>query len=148
MNRLGKQAQIRSALPISSGCEPAIAWRHASAADVTAYFGAPREETIRGVVITLDGKPAGIICMVWDPACWTLQSEYKPELVPYLRRFPVLRAIAHVMGWVRNSSKPVLAIREPDSDVLVRLGFDQIRGDVFCWPDHTAHLQLDDLERG
>lgn len=127
---------------------PAIAWRHACAADVIEYFGAPREETIRAVVITLGGHPVGIICMVWDAACWTLQSEYKPELAPYLRCFPVLRAISHVMGWVRSSSKPVLAIRENGSDVLVRLGFDQVRGDVYCWPNHTAHLQLDDLERG
>lgn len=133
------QADIR----LMKGAEgPRIAWRYAVAADITAYFGAPRLETCRAVVVTMDEKPVGIIALVSGGGCWTIQSEYKPELEPYLRSMPVLRAIKAAMRWVKSSHKRVYAIRDEGTDALLRLGFECIDGDVYQWPNPAVPKRL------
>lgn len=134
---------VQPEIRLIDGAErPRIAWRYAVAADITAYFGAPRLETCRAVVVTIDEKPAGFIALVSGGGCWTIQSEHKPELEPYLRSMPALRAIKAAMRWVKSSSKPVYAIRDEGTDALLRLGFECIDGDVYQWPNPAVPKRL------
>lgn len=109
-----------------------IAWRHAIAADVdTLYRGRPYE-TLRAIVITLEGRPAAIIGLAKEPDRERAFSEYLPELQPHLRSMPVLRAIQAFMKWVKASAAPVYALSE-GTGILERLGFTHLEENVFIW---------------
>ena len=110
-----------------------ITWAHATAADVTEYFGDTPSETIRAVVIRMDGRPAGIIGMAFESDRMRAFSEYHEELGPYLRSMPVLRATKAAQAMYAASIKPVIAVREGCSGILERLGFTQIDGDLYLW---------------
>jgi hypothetical protein len=109
-----------------------ITWSTATAAEVDElYSGRPRE-TLRALVIRVDGKPAGIIGLAQEPDRFRAFSEYTPELCPHLKRMPVLRAIKAFMAWVEASKVPVYAISE-GTGLLERLGFVSDDGEVFRW---------------
>jgi hypothetical protein len=110
-----------------------ITWGPASAAEVDAlYAGRPRE-TVRALVIRVDGKPAGIIGLAQEPDRLRAFSEVREALCPHLRRMPVLRAIMAFMRWVRASKVPVYAVSE-GTGLLERLGFVQLKGEEYRWP--------------
>lgn len=110
-----------------------ITWGVASAAEVDQlYAGRPRE-TMRALVIRVDGKPAGIIGLAKEPDRERAFSEYTAELCPHLKRLPVLRAIKAFMTWVKASRVPVYALSE-GTGLLERLGFVHVRGEEFRWP--------------
>ena len=110
-----------------------ITWGPASAADVDLlYAGRPRE-TLRALVICVDGKPAGIIGLAQEPDRLRAFSETRDALCPHLQRMPVLRAIKAFMKWVADSQVPVYALSE-GTGLLERLGFVQFNGEEFRWP--------------
>jgi hypothetical protein len=104
----------------------------ACAADVEALYRCRPGETLRAVVVKLDGKPAGIIGLAKEADRDRLFSEYKDELAPHLHSMTILRAIKMVMSWVESSRVPVYAIAE-NPQLLERLGFQQIAGEVYAW---------------
>jgi hypothetical protein len=109
-----------------------ITWGVAPAAEVDElYAGRPRE-TLRAIVIRLDGKPVGIMGLAKEPERDRAFSEYTPELCPHLKRMPVLRAIKAFMQWVEQSRVPVYAISE-GTGLLERLGFIQFRDEEYRW---------------
>lgn len=110
-----------------------ITWGVASAADVDAlYAGRPRE-TLRALVIRVDGEPAGIIGLAQEPDRFRAFSEVRDALCPHLTRMPVLRAIKAFMKWVETSRVPVYALSE-GTGLLERLGFVRTQGEEFRWP--------------
>lgn len=109
-----------------------VAWRYATASDVGALYQRRPNETLRAIVITLDGKPAAILGLAVEPDRYRAFSEHLPELVPHLKRMPVLRAIEHLMQWVKSSRAPVYAISE-GTGLLERLGFKPVGPEIFEW---------------
>ncbi len=110
-----------------------ITWGPASAAEVDALYTVRPRETLRALVIMVDGTPAGIIGLAQEPERFRAFSEYTDELCPHLKRLPVLRAIKAFMKWVEDSKVPVYAISE-GTGLLERLGFVSDDGEVFRWP--------------
>src|ERR1041385_750381 len=110
-----------------------ISWGPATAAEVdTLYAGRPRE-TVRALVIRVDGEPAGIIGLAQEPDRLRAFSEVREALCPHLHRMSVLRAIKAFMRWVEGSAVPVYAISE-GTGLLERLGFIQFKGEEYRWP--------------
>lgn len=110
-----------------------VSWGPATAADVDAlYKGRPRE-TMRALVIRVDGEAAGIIGLAQEPDRLRAFSEVRDALCPHIRRMPVLRAIKAFMRWVEQSQVPVYAVSE-GTGLLERLGFVQFNGEEFRWP--------------
>lgn len=98
------------------------------------FYGELPRQTIRAVVLLLDGEPAGVIGLARNGGCEKLFSEYKPEMQEHLRRFEVLRAIKLAMTLVESSRCEVYAVREEGTDVLLRLGFEHVEDDIYKWP--------------
>lgn len=111
-----------------------VAWRPATAADIRAFYGQPVAQTLRAVVITVDGEPAGLIGLAADGPDQKFFSEEKPVLEQHRGSMAVLRALKHVMGWVARCPQLVVAYSK-NRCLLVRLGFTHVEGDVFVW--HT-----------
>jgi hypothetical protein len=110
-----------------------ITWGIATAAEVDdLYSGRPRE-TLRAIIIRVDGVPAGIVGLAKEPDRDRAFSEYTEALCPHLKRMPVLRAIKAFMQWVESSRVPVYAISE-GTGLLERLGFVRDHGEEFRWP--------------
>lgn len=118
-----------------------IAWRYATAADVEAYYGSARPQTIRAMVVTRNEEPFFIVGLASDHGFKKAFSEYKPGCKPLLKSMSALRAIKTVSGWIEESLLPVVAVaqpNEPESPALLRrLGFAfhsaSDRGDVYEW---------------
>lgn len=89
--------------------------------------------TTRAVVILLDDEPVGVIGVAMGIDCATLYSDAKPELEPHVKRFEVLRAIQLAMTLVKRCGRDVYAIRQDGTDILPRLGFRHLEGDVYVW---------------
>lgn len=96
------------------------------------YAGRPRE-TLRALVIRVDGEPAGIIGLAQEADRLRAFSEVREALCPHLKRMPVLRAIQAFMKWVRTSKVPVYAVSE-GTGLLERLGFVPFKGEEYRWP--------------
>lgn len=109
-----------------------ITWGPASAAEVDEFYSHRPRETLRALVIRVDGKPAGIVGLAQEPDRLRAFSEYTDELCPHLKRMSVLRAIKAFMKWVEESKVPVYAISE-GTGLLERLGFVSDDGEVFRW---------------
>lgn len=84
-------------------------------------------------MLFLDGDPAGIIGLSYDKHYAVLFSEYKPSLVPHISRIQIMRALVLVMRWVHASRRPIYAARSGDTDILEKLGFEQVEGEVYRW---------------
>lgn len=109
-----------------------LTYRFATESDLRRFYGELPRQTIRAVVILLNGEPAGIIGLARDAGCEKFFSESKPELD--LHRFEVLRAIKLAMSLVESSKCDVYAVREEGTDILLRLGFEHFEGDIYKWP--------------
>jgi hypothetical protein len=111
-----------------------LTWGYATAADIDAYYGDRPRETMRAVVIRMDGVAVGVIGLAKEVDRDRAFSECKPVLCAHLRSIVVLRAIKAFMKLVEASRIPVYAISE-GTGVLDRLGFRHVDGDVYEWPN-------------
>jgi hypothetical protein len=109
-----------------------ITWGYACSADVDALYSGRPYETLRAIVIRVNGEPAGIIGLAKEPDRDRAFSEYRPSLAPHLRTIPVLRAIKEFMTWVHASRVPVYAVAE-NPVLLQRLGFKKVAHDIYFW---------------
>jgi hypothetical protein len=121
----------------STAADQRVGWRCASAADIDCYYGERPRQTLRAVVLTLNGAPNAVIGIARQSGYAQLFSEYKPEFRPHLRSMSTLRALKHVMAMIEESKLPVYAIaedKELDSvRILTRLGFVPEKENVFRW---------------
>lgn len=101
------------------------------------FYGELPRQTVRAVVILLDGEPAGLIGLARESGCEKFFSEAKSELD--LRRFEVLRTIKLAMSLVKSSKCDVYAVREEGTDILLRLGFEHVEDDIYKWPSYQQH---------
>lgn len=98
--------------------------RPATRRDAVEYFGRLPRETLRAIVVTLDGRPVGIIGFAKEAFAFQFFSEYKPELEPYLGSVAVLRAIYEALALVRGPCRAYAkAQHAKGAAVLKRLGF-------------------------
>lgn len=111
----------------------ALTWDFASAADIAEYYGGRVYDTMRAVVVKLDGKPVVIIGLAREPERDRLFSDHKPEIADRLKSITVMRALKQVMKWVESSRVPIYAMSE-GSGILEKLGFEQVAGDFYQWP--------------
>ena len=111
-----------------------LTYRFATATDLQRFYGELPGPTVRAVAVLLNDEPAAIIGLARDAGCEKLFSESKPALDPHLRRFEVLRAIKLAMTLVESTRCDVYAVREEGTDVLLRLGFEHVEGDIYKWP--------------
>jgi hypothetical protein len=119
--------------------------RPATQDDIAAYFGEPQRVTVKAIVATLDGVPAGVIGIARQGKTARLFSEFRPEVRPYLKSMTALRAIKAMSESVKQSRLPVYAMvqeDEPDSPrILERLGFvpHELHTGVYVWRDSAWH---------
>lgn len=114
--------------------------RAATATDITAYYGEPCQHTLQAVVIEKAGALVGIIGVVTNGRRKFLFSESKPELGADIRSFSVRRAVIEMSRLAISSKLPVFSVKERDSDVLERLGFERVSGDLYQWPQISGSL--------
>ena len=119
----------------SRGNHGLVAWRYATVEDVLFVYDGAVKPTLRAIVVTLDGEPAGIIGVSREGGIGKYFSEYRDELKPYLRSITVMRAIKASMKFVTDYPGPVYAMagHEEGARILTRLGFTQVNGDLFTW---------------
>lgn len=122
------------------GSDHDLTWRYATRDDLAAFYGEAPRETLRAVVIVLDGQPAGVIGLALGRENARFFSDVREELQPHLKRMPVLRAIKAVMAHVTAYRGPVLAVRDPipgSEQLLRRLGFELVDvqdvGEIYEW---------------
>lgn len=107
--------------------------RPATAADILEYYGEPCRHTMNAVVIDKAGQLVGIIGVVTRFGQKVLFSEYRPELGNDIRSFAVRRAAIEMTRLAISSKLPVFSVKEEESDVLERLGFERVSGDIYQW---------------
>lgn len=108
--------------------------RPATAADITAFYGSPRRQTVEAVMVIKQGQAVGIIGLVLEPHRLVLFADERPELGDDIRAFAVRRAILAMLRRALRSKLPLFSVKAPDSDVLPRLGFERVFGDLYRWP--------------
>ena len=111
-----------------------IAWDYATSRDIDAFYQDRPRETLRAVVVRMDGEPVCLIGLAKDVDYDKVFSEYKPVLEPYLKSITVMRALKQFMKWVESSQVPVYAMSVTDSGILDKLGFEHISGELYQWP--------------
>lgn len=110
-----------------------VTTRPATAADILEYYGEPCQHTMQAVVIEKAGQLVGIIGVATMTGRRVLFSEYRPELGDDIRSFAVRRALMQIVRLALAPKLPVFSVKEPDSDVLTRLGFEPVSGDIYKW---------------
>ncbi len=114
--------------------KPAVTIRPATATDITTFYGSPRRETVEAVMVIKADTPVGIIGLKYEPGRLILFADHRPELGDDIRSFAVRRAVLDMVRRARRSKLPLFSVKEPDSDVLPRLGFERVCGDLYQWP--------------
>lgn len=112
-----------------------IAIRPATATDIAEFYGGARRETVEAVAVVKDGAVVGIIGLKHEPGRRLLFADGRPELGDDIRSFAVRRAIFRMLDQGLRSKLPLFSVRAPDSDLLPRLGFEPICGDLYKWPN-------------
>jgi hypothetical protein len=110
-----------------------ITYGTASASEIDAYYGERPSETIKAIIIRLDGMPAGVIGLARQQGSARAFSEYKPELEPFLKSIAVARAIKAAQKMFASYALPIYAIREGCAGILERVGFVQHSDEVYRW---------------
>lgn len=108
--------------------------RPATAADIADYYGEPRRETVQAVMVMKAGAAVGVIGLKHEPGRLILFADQRPELGEDVGAFAVRRAILQMVRTALRSKLPLFSVREPDSDVLPRLGFERVCGNLYQWP--------------
>lgn len=99
--------------------------RPASRADVLAFYGYLPSETLKLMAIVLGDEVVGVIGLARTLHSTRLFSEHKPELVPYLSRVTVWRAVKAVLRWVDECACVVYVVSD-DRKMMERLGFREV----------------------
>jgi hypothetical protein len=119
-----------------------VTFRFAKAEDIDAYYGSRPAQTLRAIVIQLDGRVTGLIGVARHVDHARFFSEFREELRPHLRALPVMRAIKRAQGLIRESPLPVYAIaEETETDsvrILTRLGFVHYQENIYTWPNSRS----------
>lgn len=110
-----------------------VTWSVATASDIDAFYGERPCQTMKAIVIRRGCHPVGIIGMVLDKHVMRAFSEYVPEFEPHLRSMAVLRAIKAAQQMFSATTWPVIAMRGSDCEILKRVGFELVEGDVYRW---------------
>lgn len=99
------------------------------------FYGRLPSETMRAVVVTLDGAVVAIMGLALGRYASRLFSEFKPEFEPYLRTMTVLRAIKAGLRLLDEHAGRVYAVAQHDEGarLLTRLGFIE-QGELY-WRD-------------
>lgn len=116
--------RVAEASPISAR-ERRLSYRPATAADVEEFYGRAPSETLRAMVILLDGHVAGIIGLARTGYSTRLFSEHRPELVPHLSHITVWRAVKAAMRFV-NECRSAVYVVSSDPRLMQRLGFYEV----------------------
>lgn len=115
-----------------------ISWRLATAGDLIRYYGSPRPQTLRAVVVLRDDEPVGLIGLTHSSSIAHFFSEYRPDFAPQMKTFMGRRviqlALKRAMQFVIESKKPVIAVCDEGTHMLERLGFEQVEGETYRWP--------------
>lgn len=110
---------------------PNIEIRPATAADIAAYYGKPCRDTIEAVMVMRGDAAVGVIGLKHEPGRRILFADAHPDLGTDVGSFAVRRAIVEMVRRGLRSKLPLFSVKEPDSDVLPRLGFERVRGDLY-----------------
>ena len=113
--------------------ERMITFSGAVQADIDEYYGERPHQSMRAIVIKLDGVSAGIIGLSFERDHFKAFSEYKPALEPYLKSMTALRAIKAAQRMFTVSKRPILAVREGCAEILERVGFEALDEDTYLW---------------
>lgn len=111
-----------------------VSVRPATAADIAEFYGAPRRETVQAVMVMKAGAAVGIIGLKHEPGRLFLFADQRPELGADIGSFAVRRAVLAMVQRALRSKLPLFSVRDPDSDVLPRLGFERVCGNLYQWP--------------
>ena len=110
-----------------------LTYRYATAEDLRKFYGEPQRVTTRAVAVLLDGDPVAIIGLAFCAGCAKMFSDTKTAVEPYMRTMTALRAIKFAMTLADECSRDVYAIRQEGTDILPRLGFEQVDNEVYRW---------------
>ena len=102
-----------------------LSYRPATAQDVEEFYGRSPYETLRAMVILLDGRVAGIIGIARTGYSTRLFSEHRPELEPYLSSVTVWRAVKAALRFVDECRSSVYVVSS-DPRMMRRLGFEEV----------------------
>lgn len=108
--------------------------RPATAADIADFYGERQRATLQAVMVIKDGAPVGVIGLKHGYGRLVLFADQRPELGADVVAFAVRRAILDMLRRALRSKLPLFSVAEPDSDVLPRLGFERVCGDLYRWP--------------
>jgi hypothetical protein len=116
---------------------PQIKYRHATDADIIAFYGRPLRGTLKAYAILLDDVPQGFIGIVRENGVGKFFTEYRDELQPYLKSITIMRALKKSLDWCREYRGPVVAIAETAQGcaTMNRLGFEHLDGAYYGWFD-------------
>lgn len=64
----------------------------------------------------------------------TLFADFKMEGYEMRKSFAVLRAIKQTMQMVKESKRQVYSVKQEGTDLLDRMGFEQLSDDLYRWP--------------
>lgn len=68
----------------------------------------------------------------------TLFADFNLEGYEMRHSITVVRAIMQIMKMVKESKRQVYSVRQEGTDLLVRLGFEQVADDLYRWPTSEA----------
>lgn len=90
---------------------------------------------MRAVVAVMDGRIIGILGVVREGDIGKYFCDFKPELEPYLRSMPIMRAIKQSMGFVHGYKGPLVSVaaHAEGCRILHRLGFTHLQGALYGW---------------
>lgn len=63
-----------------------------------------------------------------------LFADFKMEGYEMRKSFAVLRAIKQTMQMVKESKRQVYSVKQEGTDLLDRMGFEQLSDDLYRWP--------------
>lgn len=113
-----------------------VTTRPATAADIADFYGSAQRETLEAVVVEKAGAVVGVIGLKHEPGRLILFADGSPQLGDDVRSFAVRRAVLAMVRHALRSKLPLFSVREPGSDVLPRLGFEPVTGDLYKWPSY------------
>lgn len=110
-----------------------LSYRFAAEVDLIRFYGSLPKMTVKAVVVHLAGEPVGVIGLAMGLDCATFYSDAKPELDLSKKPMAVLRAIKIAMKMVESCDRTVYAISQEGTDIVKRLGFEHLEGEVYQW---------------
>jgi hypothetical protein len=110
-----------------------ISSRPATAEDLFAVYGDTVHVELEAITFLQDGRVAGITGLADLGDRKVLFSDLNDDFLPHLKTFAARRVIAGLIRQCAASQVPVMAVREIDSGLLERMGFECVDDDVYHW---------------